>query len=256
MLDNSAESGQIALSQTISLIETLTMLDEITQALQQTLDDRRLSRGERRSLSSVIEEANLTDQQRGVVRSTAFDLARKEMTNELEPVPILDWLEDVLRLLQAQTLNSKPGATADACFSPGNACRGKIRSLFRQARKSVDVCVFTITDNSISDEILAAHRRGVTIRIVSDNDKSADRGSDIPLLERLGVPVRMDLTSHHMHHKFAIFDDQILLTGSYNWTISASENNEENLIVTDDPSLVNPFRIEFHKLWQRFAPGR
>ena len=230
------------------------MQDLITQALQQTLDDRRLSRGERRSLASVIEEANFTDQQRGVVRSAVFDLARQAMTNELAPVLVLDWLEDVLKVLEPPTPNLNLSSTADACFSPGNACRGKIRSLLRHARKSVDVCVFTITDNTISDEILATHRRGVSIRIVSDNDKSGDRGSDIPLLERLGVPVRMDFTAHHMHHKFAIFDDQTLLTGSYNWTVSASESNEENLVVTDDPSLVNPFRIEFHKLWQRFAP--
>ena len=47
-----------------------------------------------------------------------------------------------------------------------------------------------------------------------------------------------------MHHKFAIFDQSILLTGSYNWTRSASEKNEENFIITSDPALLFRFESE------------
>jgi cardiolipin hydrolase len=57
-----------------------------------------------------------------------------------------------------------------------------------------------------------------------------------------------------MHHKFALFDDARLLTGSYNWTRSAADCNEENLIVTGDPRLVGPFRQEFDKLWNICDP--
>ncbi|MEZ6053364.1 MAG: phospholipase D-like domain-containing protein [Planctomycetaceae bacterium] len=228
----------------------------IEQALRATIQDDRLTRSERAALASVIAEANLSEQQRGLVRNKVFDLAREAMTNRLAPVAVLDWLDDVLKLLQPASDVKLPEVKSDACFSPGEACRRRIRSLFRHARKSADVCVFTITDNAISDEILAAHRRGVSVRVISDNDKSTDRGSDIPLLDRLGVPVRMDLTSHHMHHKFALFDETTLLTGSYNWTVSASESNEENLIVTNDELLVRSFRTTFDELWKRFAPRR
>ena len=41
-------------------------------------------------------------------------------------------------------------------------------------------------------------------------------------LAELGVAVRIDRSEHHMHHKFALFDDAILATGSYNWTRSAA----------------------------------
>ena len=55
----------------------------------------------------------------------------------------------------------------------------------------------------------------------------------------------------HMHHKFAIFDGDLLLNGSFNWTRSASELNEENLIITPDPVLVRAFAGRFEELWGR-----
>ncbi len=42
---------------------------------------------------------------------------------------------------------------------------------------------------------------GVAIRVLSDDDKSADEGSDVMRFERAGIPVRVDRTEHHMHHK-------------------------------------------------------
>ena len=53
-----------------------------------------------------------------------------------------------------------------------------------------------------------------------------------------------------MHHKFALFDDKVLLTGSYNWTRSAAERNYENLILSEDPALLRAFRLEFDRIWE------
>jgi cardiolipin hydrolase len=113
--------------------------------------------------------------------------------------------------------------------------------------------VFTITDDRIASAILDAHRRGVAVRVVSDNDKAGDQGSDIERLLAAGIPVRLDRTEYHMHHKFAVFDNERLLTGSFNWTRGATDFNEENLIVTDDPRVVRPFAARFEKLWAKYG---
>ena len=52
-----------------------------------------------------------------------------------------------------------------------------------------------------------------------------------------------------MHHKFAIIDNRILLTGSYNWTFSANNRNDENLMVIDDPEIIEIFQNQFINLW-------
>ncbi|MBL8602760.1 MAG: endonuclease [Myxococcales bacterium] len=140
-----------------------------------------------------------------------------------------------------------------ACFSPGEACLDMIIACFERVTATADVCVFTITDDRIGSAIARAHRRGVKVRVISDNDKAYDEGSDIEGLRRLGIACRVDETEAHMHHKFAVFDREILLTGSYNWTRSAARYNEENLIVTEDPRLVADFMTEFESLWAKFA---
>ena len=52
-----------------------------------------------------------------------------------------------------------------------------------------------------------------------------------------------------MHNKFAIIDNRILLTGSYNWTFSANHRNDENLMVIDDPEIIEIFQNQFVNLW-------
>ena len=66
-----------------------------------------------------------------------------------------------------------------AYFSPGDACLNQIVARFNGARSRADVCVFTITDNRITNAILKAQQRGVRLRIITDNDKAEDLGSDV-----------------------------------------------------------------------------
>ncbi len=223
---------------------------EFRQALVRTLEDRRLSRTERRALSSVLAEPPATESQWQQYRGLAFDVAREALSAGVDR-DVIDWLEEVVRLLQPA---AGPDQTrVEACFSPGEACPHRLRGLFQSARRSVDVCVFTITDDRVSDAILGAHQRGVRVRIITDNDKAWDAGSDIQRLSAAGVPVRIDVSEYHMHHKFALFDGDVLVTGSYNWTRSAAESNEENLVVLEHAGVVRQFQAVFDGLWEKFG---
>ncbi|QDV45487.1 Phospholipase D precursor [Stieleria neptunia] len=224
----------------------------IEDALKITLEDYRLTRGEKRALAKVVEKFADDDRQLAYARNFAFQLVRDQLggPNDAE---LIDWLENALKVLVPRESAGDREIRSEAFFSPDDACVGKINRLFTSSRKAVDVCVFTITDDRIKNAILAAHRRGVAIRIISDNDKSTDLGSDIDQLARLGVPVRVDRTDYHMHHKFAIFDKRQLLTGSYNWTRSAAKYNEENFIVTGDTALLGAFRRAFDELWEELG---
>jgi cardiolipin hydrolase len=144
-------------------------------------------------------------------------------------------------------------ALNQACFSPGDACLKAIVSGIHSVRSSLKICVFTISDDRITQAILQAHHRGIAVRILTDNEKLFDKGSDIRELLAAGIPVRVDETANHMHHKFAILDNQTLLTGSYNWTRSAAQYNHENLVVTDQKNLVQDFCREFDRLWQEMV---
>ena len=60
-----------------------------------------------------------------------------------------------------------------------------------------------------------------------------------------------------MHNKFAVIDNEIVITGSYNWTASAGERNDENLLVIDDNYIVERYQDQFNNLWDnKHSPER
>lgn len=224
-------------------------LTDIDPVLIKTLSDRRLSGSEREALRQVLDNLHADTPTLAFYRHRAFELARAETTDP----QVLDWLEDVLKLLQAPVAAPTSTMISEACFSPGHPCADRIAGLFARARRTVDACVFTITDDRIASAMLEAHRRGIALRVITDNDKALDLGSDIERLRAAGIRVRIDRTAYHMHHKFAVFDGDMLLNGSYNWTRSAAENNHENFVLTGDRRLIDGFAAAFEKLWNDLA---
>jgi mitochondrial cardiolipin hydrolase len=226
--------------------------EELDQALRATLEDGRLSRGERQALLEVLSETPLDAARLSQLRARAFVLARERAT-EPRALEALSWVEDLVKLLVHLDAPAAAGSSR-AYFSPGEACLSAILGHLGRARVTLDICVFTITDDRIARAILDAHARNVRVRVITDNDKQYDGGSDVERLRRAGVALKVDETEHHMHHKFALVDGATLLNGSYNWTRSAGAFNDENLIVTSERSLVQAFARQFGELWD--ALGR
>jgi len=103
------------------------------------------------------------------------------------------------------------------------------------------------------------------VRVISDDDTALNSGSKLFALAREGIATAVDSTidvrasggkvealARHMHHKFAIVDGRLLLTGSYNWTYSAASVNCENALATDDMFFVERYAAEFTRMWTRF----
>lgn len=225
----------------------MTFFEKLEQQLLQTFSDRNLDAQEKFTLFDIFQPLNR--EQRAFVRNKAFSWVRQH--SHTEPVePLLKWLEAVVKMLDA----SRPGTVeSEVFFSPGRACRDALLGMIARATVSLDICVFTISDDAICAGLLQAHQRGVHIRVISDNDKQYDHGNDIAYLQRQGFQVRVDDTRHHMHHKFMVVDGARLVTGSFNWTLSASRYNHENIVSTNSPAVVADFIAEFNRLWQAFA---
>jgi len=219
-----------------------------------SLDDQVLSTEEKHALQAHLREQPLRPDQLRQLRNHAFDLVMDKvrgLDSGASMPALVKWLAEVVKLLD-QSLQQEPVET-EVWFSPGDQCRDAVISHLDSARRRADICVFTIADDEITDAILAAHRRRVQVRVVSDDDKRHDSGSDIERLRSAGVAIALDDTSAHMHHKFALFDGRWLLNGSFNWTRSASAVNEENLVATNDPEQLRHFGAQFEALWRRFS---
>eukprot|EP00301_Raphidiophrys_heterophryoidea_P019632 c4527_g1_i1.p1 GENE.c4527_g1_i1~~c4527_g1_i1.p1 ORF type:complete len:189 (+),score=46.52 c4527_g1_i1:47-613(+) len=144
----------------------------------------------------------------------------------------------------------------EVLFFPDNAYGDNFsRFLFwiNSAMQSLDICVFTITHDRIRDAIFRAHQRDVFVRIITDDEKIDALGSDIKAFVEVGIQVRKDSSPAHMHHKFVIVDKKVLMNGSFNWTVTAVQRNDDNVMVTNQAKLVQAFTVEYERLWKRFS---
>jgi len=220
----------------------------LAQVLERTFDDGVITKAERREVKALLAENHLERRDRDWLRSRIFDFAQAKVATH-KPLQILEWLEQANKLLLDKTA---PQHWNRVYFSPSEDCLAAIINLIKSATRSLDLCVFTISDNRISDAIVEAHTRGIKVRIVTDNDKMYDKGSDVMRMVEKGVPTRVDRTDHHMHHKYAVIDGATTITGSYNWTRSAEKYNWENVLITNDPATAKPYLKEFERLWDAF----
>lgn len=216
---------------------------DLSAELIVTLEDHFLSRSERKSLVKIIDHELSSGSSADHIRAMVFRIASEKITTENQQF-VLEWTRDVINLLQAKSVSS-----SEAFFSPGEACRSAIIKTIDEAESQLRICVFTISDDLITKAIVKAFKRNVDVRIITDNDKSFDHGSDIDLLAKAGLKVRMDMSSNHMHHKFMVADTRYVITGSYNWTSSAARFNHENIILSTEAGLISAFLNEFDRLW-------
>ncbi|NXH13467.1 PLD6 hydrolase, partial [Bucco capensis] len=149
------------------------------------------------------------------------------------------------------------GGQARPCCCPLPRLDCSLTRLLRRllsARCSLELCLFAISSPQLGSAIRILHNRGVRVRLVTDARNMALRGSQIALLRQAGIQVRHDQESGYMHHKFAIVDRRMLITGSLNWTTQAIQTNRENVLVLEDAEYVKPFLDEFERIWEEYNP--
>lgn len=154
--------------------------------------------------------------------------------------------------------------TIQAFFSPGGGVRDAIIKELSMAGKKIDVAMYILTDRELSNALALAVEKGVKVRVMMDGEKSDEiRYSKHRFLEGKGIEVRLDEThlskvgKHQgiMHNKFSIIDSNVLITGSYNWTHSAENLNDENiLIVRGSKQITKEYQRKFNSMWARSAP--
>ncbi|HYQ58909.1 MAG TPA: phospholipase D-like domain-containing protein [Draconibacterium sp.] len=158
---------------------------------------------------------------------------------------VISWLQNCITLINRHAFHFNR-----VFFSPGHEIKDEIKQLLNHANETVDLCIFTITDNELAKRIIACHKRGVKVRIITDDEKMEDNGSEITQLAQAGIPVKTDHSHYHMHNKFGIIDNKIAITGSFNWTYTATKHNQENLVATTKYEIVQQYNDEFKRLWK------
>jgi len=140
-------------------------------------------------------------------------------------------------------------AKTEVYFSLYDNPQKEIIKNINQAEAFINIAMYVFTDKQIAASLINAQDKGVKVRVYLDKSQIESTYSISRLLVERGIKTRISSNNYIMHNKFAIIDNRLLLTGSYNWTFSANNRNDENLMVIDDSGIIEIFQNQFINLW-------
>lgn len=136
----------------------------------------------------------------------------------------------------------------------------RLVGLMNRAERTLDVAIYEFDLENVADAMARAARRGVRVRMVTDSDtinNSRDRAVPIVLgkLRAADIPIVPDNRRPIMHHKFTVVDGEWVETGSWNYTDSETNRNNNNAIIIQSRALAENYTAEFEKMFSRHQFG-
>jgi len=121
--------------------------------------------------------------------------------------------------------------------------------ILMNATNSIRFMTFSFTHDALGDAMLLASNNGASVAGVFETRASETEYSELGVLYCAGLPVRQDGNPGTMHHKVIIIDDEIVITGSFNFSESADDSNDENLLIIRNPDIAAQYLNEFALVW-------
>ncbi|MCC6623984.1 MAG: lamin tail domain-containing protein [Deltaproteobacteria bacterium] len=145
------------------------------------------------------------------------------------------------------------GGSLEVTFSPKEQTSAKLREVLATAQHRVYFMIFSFTLADVASDIAALRAAGVEVVGIFDKGSASNQYSQDEALAAAGVSVYLDgnentsgFAGGRLHDKVLIVDagtgsDPLVVTGSYNWSAGATNDNDENLVVMRGQALVAPY---------------
>jgi phosphatidylserine/phosphatidylglycerophosphate/cardiolipin synthase-like enzyme len=148
------------------------------------------------------------------------------------------------------------GETVEVYFSPDDHVADRIVELLVSAHESIYFMAYNFTSDDIGNAIRQQAQAGLNVVGLMDEDQvKSSQGSEYDAFMQAGLNVRVDGNPEGlMHHKVIIIDEKIVITGSYNFTASAEEDNDENVVILFSPAAAETYMGEFWRIHDQTEP--
>jgi phosphatidylserine/phosphatidylglycerophosphate/cardiolipin synthase-like enzyme len=142
------------------------------------------------------------------------------------------------------------GTGIENYFAPGGGAAARVLEILASARTSIDFMAFSFTRADFAQALVEKARAGVDVQGVFEK-REIQAGSDAVwnALTGAGLDVRLDGNRYNMHSKVILVDQQIVVTGSYNFTQSAEKQNDENVLIIHSAAIARAYWAEWQKVW-------
>ena len=137
-------------------------------------------------------------------------------------------------------------------FSPQDKIITKeILPIINNAKSYIYIPVFYITKKELVNELIAAHKRGVEVKIINDATNASNKYTIHHQLREAGIKVKTENYAGKLHSKAMIIDDEYSIIGSMNFTNSGEKRNDENVVIIKDEEIAQYLKSTFLKLWDK-----
>ena len=132
-------------------------------------------------------------------------------------------------------------ADVQVFFSPNGGCTEAVVENLAKAKSTVLVQAYSFTSAPIAKALVDAEKRGVKVQVILDKSQRTEKYSSADFVQRAGIPTFIDAKHRIAHNKIMVIDSHTVLTGSFNFTKGAENENAENLLVIQDADLVKKY---------------
>jgi phosphatidylserine/phosphatidylglycerophosphate/cardiolipin synthase-like enzyme len=141
------------------------------------------------------------------------------------------------------------GTPVQILFAPEDEVISHLLPLIRGAQKSIHFMAFSFTRDALGAAVLERAAAGVDVKGIFETRGSETEYSELPAMYCAGLFVRQDGNRGTFHHKVFVIDNEILITGSLNFSESADESNDENVVVVSNADIAAQYLQEFERRW-------
>ncbi len=133
------------------------------------------------------------------------------------------------------------------CFSPEGQCSRSIIRAIDSAKTQILVQAYSFTSSWIAKALLKARKRGVDVEVILDKSHLTDNYSSATFLANSSIRTYVDQAHNIAHNKIMIIDSDTVVTGSFNFTRAADEQNAENVLIIKSEELAKLYMANWQE---------
>lgn len=147
-------------------------------------------------------------------------------------------------IIQGGVIDNRQPVVNQAHF---NEIQDQILAELDKAEVSIWVVIAWFTNVVLFNKLIEKLKNGVDVRVAMFDD-GVNRKHGVDISQLPNTLIKRGKRGGLMHDKFCVIDNQVVITGSYNWTTNAEFRNDENITIEHDPKQATRFSVEYIKL--------
>ncbi len=133
-------------------------------------------------------------------------------------------------------------------FCPEDDCSGHVIDILANTKTEIYFMTFSFTDNDVGNMLIRNWDDEIEVKGIFESAGMSEY-SEYHRLKDAGIEVKLDKNKYNLHHKVFIVDNETVITGSYNPTVSGNKRNDENVLIIHDKDVADKFLEEFERVW-------